>query len=270
MKLIKLMVITAAVMLCTAQAFAYSFVNANLTANVAADGVVSDLYSTSVGPAGDLVQTMYATISYRIVPGDPLISKRISADYAGAMWTHEYADLTPGDMYMVESLYRVNKIGANEGTLDIKVSTKLEDSSLYLAQRYDVEYDQNGGGALLDVNLQLTMVSSAATPSLWAGMDATMSPYTSDWGAASPWPTPTVDTARLNDWRVQGYVPGIPDGKHVIPPNTITMDWNLGSVGPHKALEIRTDANVVPEPCTMALMGAGLLGLFGARRRKRA
>jgi len=50
------------------------------------------------------------------------------------------------------------------------------------------------------------------------------------------------------------------------------MDWALGDLGNVPvpavvgALELRMD--VVPEPCTMALMGAGLLGLFGARRKR--
>ncbi len=50
------------------------------------------------------------------------------------------------------------------------------------------------------------------------------------------------------------------------------MMWKMGNIAKldwhNHALDVR--ATVVPEPCTMALMGAGLLGLFGTRRRKRA
>jgi len=270
MKLIKLMVITTAVMLCTAQAFAYSFVNADIAAEIAADGRISVLKAT--GTSDDLVDTMYATIYYSLSSGGAVISKSIGGDFSN-LWTNETPDLTPeaaGDMLQVASLYRIAPRGAGD-TLDVKVSTKLEDDKTYLAQRYWVEYDENGGFDLFDVKLEITMVSSAVAPVLWAGMQASTGPIVSDWGSTSPWTDPT-DTAHLNSWRVQGYVPGIPDDKNILPPKTITMNWALGDLGNVPvpavvgALELRMD--VVPEPCTMALMGAGLLGLFGARRKR--
>ena len=274
MKLIKLMAITVAVMLCTAQAFAYTFINEWYTAEVSADGHMT--YFVLNIEHVDVTKTMEATISYSLAPGGARVSKAIGGDFTN-MWTTVTADPTPegaGDTLEVSSLYRINPRGAGD-ILDVKVRTKLEDGAKYLAQRYWVEYDENGGLDLFDVNIMVTMTAETIPDTLWADKVTPMGPLASDWGSTSSWPNP-VDTAHFEwvprEWRVQGYVPDIPDGAHVVPPDTILMDWNLGNLGNVPApaivgaLELRTD--IVPEPCTMALMGAGLLGLFGARRKR--
>ncbi|MFH1963507.1 MAG: PEP-CTERM sorting domain-containing protein [bacterium] len=290
MKRIGLVALMITGMICMTQsAQAYQFINNGYVAQVAADGDLID-FAQNVPTGNDVVDTMSATIYYSLTPGGVQVSKGIGADFTN-MWTTPVLDLTPEtnsipagsseDYLEVASLYRFSARGAGD-TLDVKVRTKLEDDKAYLAQRYWVEYDENGGLDLFDVKLEVTMVCADPLDAKWVGSNPVYPEYypngiTSDWGSTTGWPG-SVDSAEFwtgpngEKWRVQGYVPNIPDGAHINPPNTIVMDWNLGNLGNVPApavvgaLELRTD--IVPEPCTMALLGAGLFGLFGIRRRK--
>jgi ABC-type uncharacterized transport system ATPase subunit len=47
------------------------------------------------------------------------------------------------------------------------------------------------------------------------------------------------------------------------------MRWTIGNLGIGNKQDIELGLYVVPEPCTMLLMGTGLAGLAGIARRRR-
>ncbi len=271
----KRILLTLAIVLCSVQmVFAYTISGSRCTAEVSAAG-----------------QITYLEVDGMIAPLSGIIEAAIGYEGNGGQWISSLPLLPvpPVDVTAtsVTAIYKKDGVKIAGDSLIVRVYSKIVGANPYIDQRYEVTYWENGAGPLNDVKAYLYVQAHVNVhKEMIAPIDVN-----SAWGA-SGWPNP-VDTALdvSGNMRVQGYVPGILDDYQVGSPagirtaieagilvpassvagNAIGMSWNLGTIGlapaaPHNALDVR--ATVIPEPCTMALIGTGLFGLLGMRRRK--
>lgn len=273
----KRILLTLAIMLCSVQmVFAYSISGSGgrCKAEVSTAGQITDLVVDGmVAPLSGIIEAAigYGSTGGQWVSGFPLLGYSVETTSSS-----------------VSAIYKKNNVLAAGDSLIVRVKSKIVGDNPYIDQRYEVTYWEGAAGPLTNVKAYL-YVQTHVPGHVEMLLPIGALPLTSAWGA-SDWPNP-VETDVAGNLRVCAYVPGQLDDNQtgdsatiraaieagVLNPalnavgGAVGMSWNLGTIGnapalAHNALDVR--ATVVPEPCTMALIGTGLLGLFGMRRRK--